>query len=65
MENVQLFILCTQSVKVSSVLNKQAAFPRESCRFILTARPPCCGPRGCSGGGGGELSSDAASLAGS
>ena len=34
MENVQLFILCTQSVKLSSILNKQAAFPRESCPFI-------------------------------
>lgn len=34
MENVQLFILCTQSVTLSSILNKQAAFPRESCPFI-------------------------------
>ena len=38
MENVQLFILCTQFVNVSFVLNKQAAFPRESCPFIPTAQ---------------------------
>lgn len=33
MENVQLFILCTQFVNVSSVLNKQAALLREGCPF--------------------------------
>lgn len=32
-ENVQLFILCTQFVNVSSVLNKQAALLREGCPF--------------------------------
>lgn len=51
-ENVQLFILCTQFVLVSSVLNKQAALPREGCPFIPTARAPCCGPRGYPGRGG-------------
>lgn len=44
MESVQLFILCTQFVNVSSVLNKQAALPREGCPSILTAQAPCCGP---------------------
>lgn len=34
MENVQLFILCTQFVNVFSVFSKQAAFLREGCLFI-------------------------------
>lgn len=52
MENVQLFILCTQFVNVSSVFNKQGALPREGCPFIPTAWASCCGPRGYLGGGG-------------
>lgn len=46
MENVQLFILCTQFVYVSSVFNKEAALLKEGCLFILTIQAPCCGPRG-------------------
>lgn len=49
LENVQVFILCTLFVNVSSVLNKQAAIPREGCSSILTAQTPCCGLRGCLG----------------
>lgn len=46
MENMQLFILCTQFVNVSSVFNKQAALPREGCPFILKALAMCCGTKG-------------------